>query len=203
MLAGTAWVAVAIVAPPSRLVVSTAGVAPIRAVQSAAALAALAAGIGVLAWTNRSARWARWAEMATGLAIVYLVSVAVVDTFAARVGGRIATEELQKQGQVALSVTWAISGVIAFVAGLRLRRAEIRQAGLILLAIATAKVFLFDFSELDVAYRVISLIALGLILLLSAGLWQRLQPPRAVAAEVSAAGPASPRGTPDQGAPGA
>jgi uncharacterized membrane protein len=66
--------------------------------------------------------------------------------------------------------------VIGFVAGLRLRRTMLRQAGLALLALATAKVFLIDLSALDVAYRVISLIALGLLLLVSAGLWQRLQP---------------------------
>ena len=41
---------------------------------------------------------------------------------------------------------------------------------------ATAKVFLFDLAALDVAYRVVSLIALGLLLLASAWLWQRLGP---------------------------
>lgn len=178
MLAGTAWVAILIVAPPTRLVVSADRVAVLVALQSAVALASLAASSGVVVWSNRSWRWARWAELAVGLVIVYLLSVAVVDAFATRVGGSVATEELQKQGQVAVSVTWAISGVVAFVAGLRFRRAEVRQAGLGLLAVATAKVFIFDFSELDVAYRVVSLIALGLILLLSAGLWQRLRPPQ-------------------------
>ena len=56
-------------------------------------------------------------------------------------------------------------GVVAFVAGLRLRIDDLRRGGLALLALATAKVFLFDLAALDVAYRVISLIALGLLLL--------------------------------------
>ena len=43
------------------------------------------------------------------------------------------------------------------------------------MALATAKVFLFDLSALDVAYRVISLFVLGLLLLASAWLWQRNQ----------------------------
>jgi hypothetical protein len=186
MLGGAAAVALVIVVPPSRLVVSGSPVTPIVALQSTASLAALAIVTGSLAWLNRTRGWARWAEMATLAVVVYLVSVAVVDTFAIRVGGRIGIEELQKQAAVALSVTWAISGIVAFVAGLRLRRTEIRQAGLVLLTVATAKVFLFDFSELDVAYRVISLIALGLILLLSAGLWQRFQPPRLAATDPGA-----------------
>jgi uncharacterized membrane protein len=178
MLGATSWVAIGIVAPPSRLVVMPDQVLPIVALQSVAALASLVLALGAFTWLERSKRWTRWAEMATGLAIVYLLSVAVVDRFATRSGGALALEELRKQGQVGLSVTWAISGIVAFVAGLRFRRSEIRQAGLGLLAIAAAKVFLFDLSELDVAYRVVSLVALGVILLLSAGLWQRLQPSR-------------------------
>ncbi len=83
---------------------------------------------------------------------------------------------MKTQGQVALSVTWAATGAIAFVAGLRSRIAELRQGGLALLALAAGKVFLFDLAALEVAYRVISLIALGLLLLASAWLWQRLQP---------------------------
>ena len=70
-------------------------------------------------------------------------------------------------------MTWAVIGVVAFVAGLRLRIDDLRHAGLALLALAAAKVFLFDLSALDVAYRVISLIVLGLLLLASAWLWQR------------------------------
>ena len=45
-----------------------------------------------------------------------------------------------------------------------------------LLGLATIKVFLVDLSGLDVAYRVVSLIALGVLLLVGAGLWQRAQP---------------------------
>ena len=179
MLMATGVVALGIVAPPSRLAVIFLPVEPIVALQSAAALASLVIALGLFTWLERSKPWTRWAEIATGLALVYLLSVAVVDVFATRGRGALATEELQKQGQVGLSVIWALSGVVAFVAGLRLRRLEIRLAGLALLAVATAKVFLFDLSALDVAYRVVSLMALGLILLVSAALWQRMRPPPA------------------------
>ena len=176
MVAGAAAVAVWIVAPPSRLVVGDAAVDAMVALQSVAALGAVAVGLLALAWSGRSESWARWTRMAAGVTTVYLLSVAVVDAVGARVGGSVPTDELQTQGQVALSVLWAVLGVVAFVAGLRLRIDDLRRGGLALLALATAKVFLFDLSALDVAYRVISLIALGLLLLASAWLWQRLQP---------------------------
>ena len=108
--------------------------------------------------------------------MVYLLSIAVVGAAATQVGGSIATDELRTQGQVALSVLWAILGLGSFVVGLRGRSDDLRHGGLALLALATAKVFLFDLSALDVAYRVISLVALGMLLLAGAWLFQRLEP---------------------------
>ena len=71
---------------------------------------------------------------------------------------------------------WSALGDIRFVAGLRLRIALLRQAGLVWMAIATAKVFLIALSGFDVAYRIISPIALGPAALFSAALQQRFQP---------------------------
>ena len=117
----------------------------------------------------------RWAWLGAGLTVVYLLSIAVVLAVGTQVGDAVPFEERRTQGQVALSVLWTVLGAIAFVSGLRSRVAELRQVGLALLALATTKVFLFDLASLDVAYRVISLIALGLLLLVSAWLWQRVQ----------------------------
>jgi uncharacterized membrane protein len=69
-----------------------------------------------------------------------------------------------------------VLGVVGFVAGLLVRRIDLRQTGLGLLALTTLKVFLVDLSSLDVAYRVISLIALGVLLLGSAWAYGRLKP---------------------------
>jgi uncharacterized membrane protein len=49
----------------------------------------------------------------------------------------------------------------------------LRLAGLGVLALATVKVFVIDLSSLDVAYRVIVLIVLGLLLVISAYAWTR------------------------------
>ena len=65
-----------------------------------------------------------------------------------------------------------------FLAGLIGWRQGVREAGLGLLAVATGKVFLFDLSYLDVAYRVLSLIGLGLLLLAGAYAYQSLRPRR-------------------------
>jgi uncharacterized membrane protein len=180
------------VAPPSLLVVSETGVDPLAAIEQLAAVASVALYLAVFAIVQRATEWARWAWLGAGLTLVYLLSVAVVDVVGSQVGGAVGFEESKTQGQVALSVLWTVLGAIAFVAGLRSRVALLRQVGLGLLALATVKVFLFDLASLDVAYRVISLIALGLLLLVSAWLWQRVQVRPAVPATPAAPAPESP-----------
>ncbi len=77
---------------------------------------------------------------------------------------------------MALSITWAAVGVLVTAAGLLLKQAELRTAGLAVLALASVKVFVFDLSSLDIAYRVITLIVLGVLLIASALAWTRLKP---------------------------
>jgi uncharacterized membrane protein len=173
---GSAIVTFGIVAPPIRLVVGSGGVPLIVTLQSAAALVAVIVGVVASGSASREAQLLRWSRLAAGVIAVYLLSVAVVDVVGNRIGGSVGLEELRTQGQVALSVLWTALGVVTFVVGLGRNVKDARQGGLALLALATAKVFLFDLAALDVAYRVISLIALGLLLLASAWLWQRAQP---------------------------
>jgi uncharacterized membrane protein len=171
-----AAVAICIVAPPARLVVGPNGVTPIVALESAAALLAVAVGLAALARENRDEQWSRLLDIAAGTTLAYLISVAAVDLVASRVGNGVPIKELQTQGEVVLSVTWAVLGVIGYVAGLRRHSEDLRRGGLALLALATIKVFVIDLSSLDVAYRVVSFIVLGLVLLASAWLWQRFMP---------------------------
>ena len=158
-------VAVGIVVPPTRLVVGSTAVEPIVILQSIAALGAVVVGLIGIARNAGAADWGRRLWLGVGATVVYLLSIVAVGLFAAQVGGGVASDELRTRGQVALSVLWAVLGLSAFVAGLRLRMDDLRHAGLALLALATAKVFLFDLAALDVAYRVISLVAVGLLLL--------------------------------------
>jgi hypothetical protein len=166
--------ALAFIGPPGRLVV-------IHALSDAPflgylAFVALAASMIAGARAGSLREFDPWPFVAAGVLLVYVGSVAIVDAFAARIGGATATEELAKQAQVVMSVAWTLTGAITFAVGLARRVGPARQAGLALLALATGKVFLLDLASLDVAYRVLSLIGLGLLLLGSAYAYQRLRP---------------------------
>jgi len=173
--------AILVVAPPTRLVVAEVRLDQLYAIQSLLALVLVGAALGTAIALFRTAPWARGVEIAVGLLAVYTVSIAVVDVFATQVGGATSLDELRWQSQAALSVAWAIMGMVAFVVGLRFGRAELRVGGLLLLGVTTLKVFVLDLAGLDIAYKVVALIGLGIVLLVSAGLWQRLhiRPPRA------------------------
>ena len=164
-LAGLA-VAVVVVAPPDRLWVE-AGRAPLELGWPLAFLA-LAATAVVAARLTTVPRAPVLLDTAAAVLVVYGVSVAVIAVFEGQVGGPVATEELAKQAQVALSVTWTAIGAATLVAGIVRRRAEWRHAAFALLGLATAKVALIDLASLDVAYRALVLAGLGLLLLGSA-----------------------------------
>jgi uncharacterized membrane protein len=66
-----------------------------------------------------------------------------------------------------LSIAWVLMGAAAFAVGVVRGVSLARVFGLGLLSLATAKVFLFDLAALDVAYRVLSFIGLGGVLLAS------------------------------------
>lgn len=176
LIGGAALVAAAIVAPPSRLVVGETAIDANTILQSLTALAAVIGAAVPFASTEPDRGIGRWMWVLVGVAFVYAVSVVVVDLVGQTMRAGVDLEEVQTRGQVALSLLWAFLGIVAFVLGLRTRRALLRQTGLVLLAVATIKVFAFDLAALDVAYRVISLVVLGLVLLASAWLWQRSQP---------------------------
>jgi len=169
----------AVVAPPDRLVVRMTVFREAALVNSGtigvAALVIALAGRALLAPRDRDARIA---GLAAGAGGVYLLSIGTVDLFQASLGGSIAFEELYKQAQVALSVLWAVLGVVGFVIGLLRPSMTARLFGLGLLGIVTVKVFLIDLAALDVAYRVLSFVALGLLLLGAAYLASRFRPER-------------------------
>lgn len=167
----------AVVASPERLVVRGSPFAePMLVNGGTLAVAALAVMFAAARPLSPRDAEARWAGAAAGAAAVYLASIGLVDVFQAQLGGPIRLEELQKQAHVALSVLWALVGATAFVIGLASSRTAVRLSGLGLLGIVTVKVFIVDLAALDVAYRVLSFVALGILLLGAAYLYGRLQP---------------------------
>ena len=104
-----------------------------------------------------------------GVAFLYAASLAIVDLIQGD------AEERSQTAQVALSAFWALVGLAAIVAGLVRDLKELRLAGLALLGIGVAKVFVYDLAELDQLYRVLSLVAIGLVLLAGAYAYQRIR----------------------------
>jgi len=106
---------------------------------------------------------------AAAVSFVYAASLGIVDLVQ---GDDV---ERSQTAQVVLSAFWASVGLVAIVVGLVRDVREIRYGGLVLLGLGVAKLFLYDLSELDQLYRVLSFIAVGLLLLAGAYAYQRVR----------------------------
>ncbi len=100
---------------------------------------------------------------------VYLPSIVIVDVTS--------TGEVEpgQTPQVLLSAFWSAVGLGAVVYGLVRDDKRFRLGGLALLVLAAGKVILYDLGELDDIYRVLSFVALGLLLLAGAFAYQRIR----------------------------
>ena len=120
------------------------------------------------------------------ITLLYLASTALVTAF--QPGDGVPDAGLfdlgaRELGQLLLSALWAITGVTGLVIGLRRDDRALRMGSLALLLVTVGKVFLYDLAALTSLYRVGSFIGLGLLLLVAAGIWQRMRPrPEPVAA---------------------
>ncbi|HEX7314127.1 MAG TPA: DUF2339 domain-containing protein, partial [Pyrinomonadaceae bacterium] len=86
-----------------------------------------------------------------------------------------ALRDVELAKQLSLSVVWAVYGAGLLLVG-RVRRSRLlRLMALALLGLTTLKVFFLDLSALDRAYRIVSFIVLGAILLAVSYLYQKSQ----------------------------
>jgi uncharacterized membrane protein len=186
------------IAPPTRLFVSGGAQIdhPFLWSEATLALGALSAALFVIARGMQGTPAGGWLALGSSVLALYLVSIGIVDEFQRRVGGEVSVAELHRQSQVALSVVWAVLGVVAVALGLVRSVAPLRWFGLGLLALATGKVFLYDLASLDAVYRVMSFIVLGILLLLSAYAYRRLG--AGPAQEVTLLGDVSSASAPDE-----
>ena len=76
--------------------------------------------------------------------------------------------------EVTLSLTWAVYATILVIVGLMRRYAPIRYFAMTVFAVTILKVFAVDLAELDRIYRVLSIIGLGITLLVTSYLYQKL-----------------------------
>lgn len=158
-------------APPARLIVDRTTELDRTPFLTAATVCSVACGITILI----IGRWMQlnWSYLVGAIAIVWGLSIGIVDVFQNRIDPIASIETTKKQAQVALSMFWSAVGVAAALFGMFRRRWLARAFGLGLIALATAKVFLFDLASLDASYRVLSFVGLGCLLLGAAYLFQR------------------------------
>jgi len=71
------------------------------------------------------------------------------------------------------SALWMAYGAMLMVIGFLRRSAFVRWQALLLIAVTIAKVFIYDFSQLDKGYRIVSFIVLGVLLLAISFVYQR------------------------------
>jgi len=100
---------------------------------------------------------------------VYAASLLIVDVIQGD------AFERSQTAQVALSCFWGVVGLGAIVVGLVRDVRALPFGGLALLGLGVAKLFLYDLSELDELYRVLSFVAVGLLLLAGAYAYQRVR----------------------------
>ena len=154
----------------------------------AAALASTAALFAAAAAARGRSRRVRWLlgrfEVATLL--VYLAGASALWTLSAAIlgaeqlvadsGTAASVHDHFQQGQVLVSVSWVLVGLVLVVLSLRGERRALRAGGIALLFVALGKLFLYDLTFLTAMARAVSFIATGSVLLLAALLLQRFAP---------------------------
>jgi len=81
--------------------------------------------------------------------------------------------QLRWAGQLSLSMLWPLYAGLMTAAGFRLQLRAWRVAGLALFGLTLVKVLLLDIPELRQFYRIVALLALGVVLLVVAWKYQR------------------------------
>ena len=103
---------------------------------------------------------------------LWLLSFEVWDYFGSRQAGQLLAAGRSAQ-QLALTALWALYAVVLLVIGIAIRSRSVRLAGLLLLALPIIKLFVYDVFALQQVYRIIAFVGLGVLLLVSAYLYQR------------------------------
>lgn len=106
---------------------------------------------------------------------LWILSFEVWDAFssALRTAESSAREGLRNAQNLSLTAVWAVYAVAGLVVGIRKRWRYVRLGALGLLAIPIIKVFVYDVFKLEMGYRIGAFVGLGLLLLISAYLYQR------------------------------
>jgi hypothetical protein len=151
-----------------------------------AACVAIGLAGGALARPAASARAAavgRLLSGVSGLALLFVLSVNWTRyqeslVTAARAAGRTQLlGELQWRTQIGLSVLWTLYAAVALAWGFLRSSAMVRYAALGLFGLTVIKVFAVDLGAVKTAYRILSFLVLGVVLLLVSFVYQKRRRP--------------------------
>lgn len=173
-VAGTALFAVAVIralqllttVPPAHYVV----VLNSRAASTAFVIA-LCYGI---AWLHRkyAGQGGNRLGIGAGLLVAQFVTVVLLTH---EIRGFFAVRHIPFQGELMTSVSWGVYATALILVGLYRRYAPLRYFGIALFGITIVKVFFGDLAGLQQIYRVLSFIGLGILLLLTSYVYQRMR----------------------------
>jgi uncharacterized membrane protein len=107
-----------------------------------------------------------------GLILAQLVSVVLLTT---EIRAYFALSDSTFTREVMISVTWGAYATALILVGLFKRYAPIRYFGIALFALTILKVFFQDLAHLKQIYRVLSVMGLGILLLVTSYLYQRMR----------------------------
>ena len=123
--------------------------------------------------------WLDWRDLELpgrelGLAAALLTAQFVtLAALTSEIGAYWALHEGHFEKELMLSVTWGVYATVLVVIGLARDYAPVRYFAITVLAVTIIKVFFVDMAELDRIYRVGSVVALGVLLLVTSYLYTR------------------------------
>jgi uncharacterized membrane protein len=113
--------------------------------------------------------------VAANLISLWILSFEVWDSFgsALRTAEPVAREGLRNAQNLSLTAAWTIYAVVLLIVGIVKHWRYVRLGALALLAVSIVKVFAYDVFKLEMGYRIGAFVGLGILLLVSAYLYQR------------------------------
>jgi uncharacterized membrane protein len=82
---------------------------------------------------------------------------------------------LEKASGFYLTASWSVFALVLFMAGMILREKMYRWLGLVILLCSLGRVVIFDVWKLDTLYRILSFMALGIVLLVLGFIYNKYQ----------------------------
>lgn len=104
--------------------------------------------------------------------VIDVLALVAISPEAMRLGRMLAPHAGSAGEAVALSVAWALYAGVQIVLGIRSKDAVSRWEGLALFAITVLKVLIYDLTDFDIVFRVVSALVLGVVMLVIAYLYQ-------------------------------